>query len=293
MLPGTLSFDWSVSSQDSSDYLYYSIRNKGTGSTTGGSSTKISGTSRGTVYEDLIFENKEITLPAGEYTLEFKYYKDSKTDEGLDTGYVKNIRCVIDSIVETDSYGEVTINLGKGLYKLIEIEAPEGYNLPSNIEDRTYTIGIDETNSEYVVDWNYSGMKPQPDSKSEIVKVFENNSGYVAFERNYVEKNNGNFVKYEFDKAGNLLNTTTIENAGNLTNFDYRMFMCYDENEDAYYYVHYYEVGKIKDNQKISLYTGGQGVGYYSDILVIGDNIYIPSSDGHADRSFKSYMDIK
>ena len=284
--PGTLSFDWSVSSQDSSDYLYYYIINKGAGTTTGGSSTKISGTSRGTVYEDLIFENKEISLPAGEYTLQFNYYKDSKTNVGLDTGYVKNIRCVIDSIVETDSHGEVTINLGKGLYKLIEIEAPEGYDLPNNIEDRTYTFGIDETNSEYVVNWDFTKTDSENDNKSEIIEVFENSSGYIVFEQTGTLVGNGNiskesgessFVKYELDKNGKLLKTTPIE--GDTIGFSNSALMCYDESEDAYYYVCGAEFGKIKDNKKINIYMGGPGVYYYSDILVIGDNIYVCSSN--------------
>ena len=45
-------------------------------------------------------------------------------------------------IIETDENGQISANLGEGLYKVTEIEVPEGYELPANIEDRTYYFGI-------------------------------------------------------------------------------------------------------------------------------------------------------
>ena len=48
-------------------------------------------------------------------------------------------------VITTDENGEISINLPKGLYKVIEVQALEDYELPENIEERTYYFGIDET----------------------------------------------------------------------------------------------------------------------------------------------------
>ena len=46
-------------------------------------------------------------------------------------------------VVETDENGEISYGLQTGLYKAVEVEAPEQYQLPGNEEDRTYYFGID------------------------------------------------------------------------------------------------------------------------------------------------------
>ena len=46
-------------------------------------------------------------------------------------------------VVETDEKGEIKASLPAGLYKVVEVEAPEGYVLAENVEDRTYYFGID------------------------------------------------------------------------------------------------------------------------------------------------------
>lgn len=48
-------------------------------------------------------------------------------------------------VVKTDNEGKITANIAKGTYKAIEIEAPEGYVLPTEIKDRIYFFGIDES----------------------------------------------------------------------------------------------------------------------------------------------------
>lgn len=45
-------------------------------------------------------------------------------------------------LLETDENGQISANLGEGLYKVTEIEVPEGYELSDNVEDRTYYFGI-------------------------------------------------------------------------------------------------------------------------------------------------------
>ena len=51
-------------------------------------------------------------------------------------------------IVTTDENGVISYGLKSGLYKAIEIEAPEGYELPENEEDRTYYFGIGESKAQ-------------------------------------------------------------------------------------------------------------------------------------------------
>ena len=48
----------------------------------------------------------------------------------------------------TDENGEINVNLQEGLYKAVEIKAPEGYELPENEEERTYYIGIGSSKPE-------------------------------------------------------------------------------------------------------------------------------------------------
>ena len=141
----TLTFDWAVSSESASyDYLYYEIKNTTTNTTTGGTSTKIGGYNSSDTYESLKFTTQEVNLTAGTYTITFTYRKDSSADKGLDAGFVKNAKIAGSGYygLTTDENGEISANLPEGLYKAIEVEAPEGYDLPDSEEDRTYYIGI-------------------------------------------------------------------------------------------------------------------------------------------------------
>ena len=141
----TLTFDWAVSSESASyDYLYYEIKNTSTNTTTGGTSTKIGGYSSSDTYDNLKFTTQQINLTAGTYTITFTYRKDGSANQGLDAGFVRNAKIAGSGYygLTTDENGEITANLPEGLYKAIEVEAPEGYDLPENEEDRTYYIGI-------------------------------------------------------------------------------------------------------------------------------------------------------
>lgn len=144
---GNITFDWSVSSESISyDYVYYTITNTKTGATIGGDSTKIGGTSNGTVYESLKFSTVSVDLEKGSYTIKFTYRKDGSANNGLDAGFVRNISVEgIDAqipVVTTNEKGEITEALKAGLYKAVEIETPEGYELPEDEKDRTYYFGI-------------------------------------------------------------------------------------------------------------------------------------------------------
>ena len=150
---GSLSFDWAVSSESVSyDYVYYTITNVDTNATIGGTSTKIGGNGSVTQYENLSFATVTVDLDAGTYKIAFSYRKDGSGDTGLDAGFVKNIQVTgmntTVPIVTTDEEGVISEGLQTGLYKAVEIEAPEGYELPENEEDRTYYFGIGESKAQ-------------------------------------------------------------------------------------------------------------------------------------------------
>ena len=138
-----LSFDWSVSSY-TSNYLYVTVTNLDNNTTIGGNKNdyRISGTTRGTEYESLIYDTKEIELTPGTYKVEFKYYRNYSTVSGLDTGYVKNVKVISkDKTVKTDKDGKIRLSLVEGLYKATETKPLEGYATPE-----LYTgIGIGES----------------------------------------------------------------------------------------------------------------------------------------------------
>ena len=150
---GSLSFDWAVSSESVSyDYVYYTITNVDTNATIGGTSTKIGGNGSITQYENLSFATVTVDLDAGTYKIAFSYRKDGSGDTGLDAGFVRNIQVTgmntTVPIVTTDEEGVISEGLQTGLYKAVEIEAPEGYELPENEEDRTYYFGIGESKAQ-------------------------------------------------------------------------------------------------------------------------------------------------
>ena len=87
---GAVSFDYSVSSEEGDyDIMKYEINN---GSTTVVTGATISGTYRGTKETSLQYESKTHVLESGTYTLVFTYSKDSEEADGLDKGYVKNVK---------------------------------------------------------------------------------------------------------------------------------------------------------------------------------------------------------
>ena len=130
---GTLTFDWSVSSESVNyDYAYYTITNVKTGGTIGGTNTKIGGTSYGTGYNSLRFNSVEQKLNAGTYKISFTYRKDSSGHTGLDRAYVKNVKIAYKKITEipylTDENGSLKIeNIEWGNYYIKEKEPLSGY----------------------------------------------------------------------------------------------------------------------------------------------------------------------
>ena len=130
---GTLTFDWSVSSESVNyDYAYYTITNVKTGETIGDANTKIGGTSYGTGYNSLKFNSVEQKLNAGTYKISFTYRKDSSGHTGLDRAYVKNAKIAGEILTEipyvTDENGKLKIeNIEWGNYYIKEKEPLSGY----------------------------------------------------------------------------------------------------------------------------------------------------------------------
>lgn len=140
-----LVFDWAVSSESVSyDYVYYTIKNVNTGATIGGDATgsKIGGNGSITDYKKLQFTTVEKELEPGTYTVTFTYRKDSSANSGLDAGFIKNLQVKGTDegkyVVTTNDLGKATLNLPEGLYKLVEVGAPEGYELST----QEYYFGI-------------------------------------------------------------------------------------------------------------------------------------------------------
>ena len=103
---GVLSFDYSVSSESASyDYLYYTIKQGDNIIDSTGTSTKIGGTSYGTADASMTYVSKTHILEVGTYTLEFTYRKDSSTDSGTDSGYVKNVKVLENAEIKTTNLG--------------------------------------------------------------------------------------------------------------------------------------------------------------------------------------------
>lgn len=183
----TLSFEWFISSERSYDKAYYQIINADTNEvvTTSSNESGENGENNDTMYNEFSFKKVTLknSLPSGNYKIKFIYNKDSSVNKGADRVYVRNVKVfendreyeykyVTEYSYEpvsgygftTDENGRISALLPAGKYKAIEVEAPKGYILPENEEDRTYyfEIGLEKDNKpEYLINaitgnnWNY------------------------------------------------------------------------------------------------------------------------------------------
>lgn len=210
--PGKLKFDWSVSSESVRyDYVYYTITNLETNKTIGGTSTKIGGTSYGTTYDTLKFNEVSVDLEAGTYIVEFTYRKDSSENSGLDAAFVRNINIDVELspiektgyyAVTTDSNGQITANLPEGLYKAIEVYTDDRYILPENEADRTYYFGIGASRAE-IFDW-VTGLTGEGWNYVKSVAPLKNGGVIVV----------GSFSKYSSDVVVGATDGIDVDNDG-------------------------------------------------------------------------------
>lgn len=208
----TLKFDWSVSSESvGCDYVYYTITNLDTNKVVNGTgtTTKIGGTSYGSIYESLKFLNVSFDLDAGRYKIEFTYRKDGSVDRDLDAAFIRNVIFEQKPVektgyyaVTTDSNGQITANLLEGLYKAIEVYTNDRYILPEKEEDRTYYFGI---GSSQAATWDWvTGLTGQGWNYVNSVDA-QKDGGVIAV---------GSFSRYYTDVVAGAIDGIDIDNDG-------------------------------------------------------------------------------
>jgi hypothetical protein len=132
--------------------------------------------------------------------VKFAIYEVTKHDDGTETlGDAKDIngniigkKEIIDGveyqILETDENGTISEQLKKGLYKAIEVQAIEGYDI-SNRDLYTYYFGIGESSqgkSNITLEWENKNLKEVYISKT-------SDGGYIGVHENVITKYDSNF----------------------------------------------------------------------------------------------------
>ena len=226
---GVVSFDYSVSSENSFDKMKYTINKDSTTIVTG---TEISGTSRGTTESSLQYENKFHVLEKGTYTLVFTYSKDGSGNTGLDKGYVKNVKVLngvqtIDKVVPGGQnasttgtiYGIYDMSGGTweyvmGVFADTNGKPRSGNNSSQNsgfsgmLNDGTTYTGIAFPDSKY---YNlYTGSSYQGHTLTETAGWYSDDADFVNAGRPwFVRSGNDNYsaragLFYFYNFSGNL-----------------------------------------------------------------------------------------
>lgn len=157
-------------------------------------------------------------------------------------------------VVKTNAEGSISANIVCGLYKAVEIEAPEGYQLPTNLKDRTYYFGIGDTKdavySEENVNttWNKENSDATVTSYKKLFKTIEN--GVII----YGEKtNSGVLIKNTPDgqvEWSKNISKISIEKFEIVDNTSYKIIAKYNGSEFEYD-GHTIETVQDKDNYVI------------------------------------------
>ena len=110
------------------------------------------------VYDEPIFRLMKVdgstkeTLPNVKFAI-FGVDEKGENYQAVDvTGNVVGVPETIDGVtyqvITTDENGEISLDLPYGIYKVIEVEALEGYQFSDDLEDRTYYFGVDKSQNE-------------------------------------------------------------------------------------------------------------------------------------------------
>ena len=84
-------------------------------------------------------------------------------------------------VITTDENGEISLNLPQGLYKVVEVQALEDYDLPEAIEDRTYYFGIDAT---------------VPGTKEWTSEEVKESNGLISVDSDFLVKTNDGYITF-------------------------------------------------------------------------------------------------
>ena len=181
---------------------------------------------------------------------------DALDSQGNLVGEEKTINGENYRIITTNENGEINIDLQPGIYKVIELEALEAYELSENIEDRTYYFGIGKSQDE-IKKWvnDYLSQINFSSSIKDFVKV---DTGYIVVSNIIGRKT---FSSEETSNGEEI----TIQNE-----YTTAYLMKYDEEnklewfrsiegEDVTVYTHikkapdggFFTIGAIKQNGKI------------------------------------------
>ena len=130
-------------------------------------------------------------------------------------------------VITTDENGKITASLAPNLYKVVEIEAPTGYELPQNEADRTYYFGIGESRpAEYSdsfddISWaneignNVIKNDETGTANKTVNELVSTDNGVLVL--TYNEPNNV-ITKYDLD--GNKINEVVLTNYDDLLSFN-------------------------------------------------------------------------
>ena len=84
-------------------------------------------------------------------------------------------------VITTDENGEISLYLPQGLYKVVEVQALEDYDLPEAIEDRTYYFGIDAT---------------VPGTKEWTSEEVKESNGLISVDSDFLVKTNDGYITF-------------------------------------------------------------------------------------------------
>ena len=257
----------------------------------------------------------------------FVIYEVDENKNTIDFAKDVNGNIVGDGIV-TDEKGEISCGLRAGFYKAVEIEAPEGYELSENEEDRSYYFGIDKNQeAEYETEIEWSNREKIVSSYynsgyRDIVKVED---GYIA--ASYAGKVvkydlNGNYVWKNVEKDYHYKNIYIVDDAiiivaygGQIVKYDLNGNIIWENTEiksdiresikinDGIIVSFRKEIikydfdGNIKWHENLSQYA--QKIFYVNDFLIVFDSVDIIKYDLNGNivlkvqedtRSYTSYL---
>ena len=221
-----LYFDWSASTVDPVNYLYYTIKKDGTTLSGTGTSTKIGGKGLGTTESELTYKSVSKKLEKGTYQLTFTYKKTLDRTGGTDTGYVKNIK-ILDSPTFEDKvivlkhgedgpsasttqniYGVYDMSGGAADVTMANRVSPDGITMMSGVysgNNSGYTgtlyylgsytsfTGIDYPNSKYYDKYSFVAGYPKSSKLGDAMKEVYNSTNTMWYNAVNGDANIGSF----------------------------------------------------------------------------------------------------